>query len=151
VTDRQGQAVLALRVGGQSYAAIAARTACPLNTVKSFCLRHAETVEALRGKKICRQCGVKLEQRTKQKRRSFCCDRCRAAWWAAHRDCLNCKAFYSFCCAQCGQNFTAYGNSHRKFCSRQCFYASKQIGGNDHDKRAIPAGSHLRRGDGADG
>jgi hypothetical protein len=38
---------------------------------------------------------------------------------------LHRKALYPFVCAQCGGEFQAYGNDHRKYCSRDCYVAAR--------------------------
>jgi len=132
MSGAQAQTILELRRRGYIYADIAAHTGSSINTVKSYCLRNRDILLALDAKEICKQCGAALPQRTGAKRRSFCCDRCRLAWWAAHRDLLNRTAVYQFTCPHCGCNFKAYGNSRRKFCSRDCAYAARR-GENSYD------------------
>ena len=126
MTATQSQTILELRRRGHTYADIAAHTGGSANTVKSYCLRNERTLQALTAKEICRHCGAPIAQRSKMKQRSFCSDRCRYAWWAAHRDLLRKKAVYRFTCPRCGCNFKAYGNNHRKFCSRECAYAARR-------------------------
>jgi len=130
MTTIQVQTILELRRRGDSYAAIAAHIGSSVNTVKSHCLRNESTLQALLTKQICKHCAVPLTQRPKSKQRSFCSDRCRYAWWTAHRDLMQRCAVYQFCCPHCGKNFTAYGNAERKFCSRACHYESRR---NAHD------------------
>jgi protein-arginine kinase activator protein McsA len=122
MTEQQKSLILTLRCRGQSYAAIAERSGCPVNTVKSFCLRQADLLRDLQDKKICRKCGANLTQQTKQKPKTFCCDRCRAAWWTAHRDLLRHKCSHSCVCHRCGREFQALGRAQRTYCSRQCYY-----------------------------
>ena len=31
------------------------------------------------------------------------------------------KAYYTLTCRYCGKQFESYGNSHRVFCSRDCY------------------------------
>jgi endogenous inhibitor of DNA gyrase (YacG/DUF329 family) len=126
VTAAQSQTILELRRRGQTYADIAAHIGSSANTVKSHCLRNEPTLRALAAKEICKHCGAPLTQREKTKRRSFCSDRCRLAWWGAHRDLINRKAIYRFTCLRCGCNFKAYGNNHRKFCSKACAYEARR-------------------------
>jgi endogenous inhibitor of DNA gyrase (YacG/DUF329 family) len=95
------------------------------NTVKFYCQRNADTLNALIHKDICKQCYAKLRRKPRQKPKTFCSDSCRYAWWAAHRDLLHRKAFYRQTCGGCGREFQAYGNDHRKYCSRRCFHAAR--------------------------
>jgi len=131
MTGIQAQAILELRRRGCTYADIATHVGGSVNTVKSYCLRNERTLQALTAKEICKHCGVPLAQRPKMKQRSFCSDRCRYAWWAAHRDLLKRKAVYRFTCPHCGCNFKAYGNNHRKYCSKACAYEARRGNRND--------------------
>jgi len=35
------------------------------------------------------------------------------------------KAIYEYTCPTCGSAFTAYGNSHRKYCCHECYIADR--------------------------
>jgi endogenous inhibitor of DNA gyrase (YacG/DUF329 family) len=127
MTGTQAQTVLELRRRGSTYADIAAHVDGSINTVKSYCLRNEQTLQALAAKTICKHCGVALTQRASGKRRSFCSDRCRFAWWKVHRDLMNRRAVYCFTCQRCGGTFETHENVHRKYCSRQCYHGGKSV------------------------
>jgi len=74
---------------------------------------------------VCPQCGKEIYQRLKMRRRIFCSDKCRLTWWSNNRSLLNHKAVYIFVCQHCGRTFEDYGNSHRKYCDRDCYRASR--------------------------
>jgi endogenous inhibitor of DNA gyrase (YacG/DUF329 family) len=38
------------------------------------------------------------------------------------------KAVRHFTCPTCGNDFTSYGNAHRKYCSRACHGISRRRG-----------------------
>jgi endogenous inhibitor of DNA gyrase (YacG/DUF329 family) len=121
-----------LRSDGFGYAKIAAALGINENTVKSFCRRNglggrmANTQNDVNvGRGYCKQCGRLIAQTPKCKRRIFCSDGCRAAWWNAHPDNVRRKAFYHFTCANCGSEFTAYGNKKRKYCSHACYISGR--------------------------
>ena len=42
-------------------------------------------------------------------------------WWNSHAEQVKRKALYPFKCAACGKEFTAYGNTHRRYCSHGCY------------------------------
>ena len=132
MTAVQSQTILELRRRGHIYADIAAHIGGSVNTVKSHCLRNGQTLQALKAKEICKYCGTILTQRPKVKQRAFCSDRCRFAWWAAHRDLIKKTAMYHYSCPRCGCNFKAYGNKRRKYCSKDCAYAARR-GDDRHD------------------
>jgi endogenous inhibitor of DNA gyrase (YacG/DUF329 family) len=121
-----------LRSDGFGYAKIAAALGVTENTVKSFCKRNGlggrmanTSLEAHVGQGYCRQCGQLIVQTPKHKRRMFCSDECRAAWWNSHQGSVRRKAVYHFICANCGSEFTAYGNKKRKYCSHACYIADR--------------------------
>jgi endogenous inhibitor of DNA gyrase (YacG/DUF329 family) len=128
MTETQKQRVKELRGEGNSYASIADALGISVNTVQSHCRRNnvarhlsAATQTVNSSALFCKHCGKELAQKTGVKARKFCSDKCCAAWWAAHPDRLNRKAFYVFTCVACGKDFSAYGNSRRKYCSHSCY------------------------------
>lgn len=127
MTRSQKQRVVHLRGKGKSYAAIADTLGISENTIKSYCRRNIlsagctiaqpETAEAA---DVCLNCGRSLIHTPGLKRKRFCSDKCRSAWWKVHPEALNRKAIYHFICPKCGKVFESYGNAHRKYCSRAC-------------------------------
>lgn len=77
---------------------------------------------------VCVSCGAPITQMPGKKEKKFCSDRCRNQWWNAHLDLVDRRANYEFVCLTCGKKFTAYGNAHRKYCSRDC-YIDDRFGG----------------------
>ena len=73
--------------------------------------------------KLCLNCGKEITQPRTGHRRKFCSADCRRTWWESHQDLVQRKptAFYEGTCAYCGKTFVAYGNSHRKYCSHECY------------------------------
>ena len=69
---------------------------------------------------FCRNCGKPLTHTPGKKKRKFCSTECRLAWWNANPEKMNRKAMYSYTCPVCGSEFSAYGNAHRIYCSREC-------------------------------
>jgi endogenous inhibitor of DNA gyrase (YacG/DUF329 family) len=131
MTDLQKQRITQLRGEGKSYAAIAGMLGISVNTVQSFCRRNnlsgvaSASATDTQTAAYCKQCGKALVRTPGKKPRKFCSDSCCAAWWAAHPDLLKRKALYSFVCAYCGAEFTAYGNAHRKYCRHACYIADR--------------------------
>ena len=134
MTKQEKQEVLDLRLHGCGYRDIAELLKLPPNTVKSYLFRHPVTEEELeRARNTCRQCGVPIEQLPHRRRKQFCSDKCRMAWWNAHQERVQRRAWYSLTCGQCGREFRSYGNDHRKFCCRDCYAAYRR-------KEATPNG-----------
>lgn len=128
MTDTQKLKIRELRESGISISEIAARTGISLNTVKSHCKRNG--IAPLRKQSdregdCCRNCGKPIESTPGKKKRLFCSRECGLEWWHRHPEMLNRKALYHFTCAQCGREFTAYGNSKRRFCSVMCSSAHR--------------------------
>lgn len=112
---------------GYGYKKIASLTGLPINTVKAYCRRHPiSKKDTVAENTLCRMCGKKLEQTPHKRKRIFCSDTCRLAWWNSHRERVNRKSVYSLTCAYCGQPFESYGNAYRKFCSRKCYGLSRR-------------------------
>ena len=76
---------------------------------------------------VCENCGTKIEQKPKTKKRRFCCDECRTQWWNTHLDQVQKKAYYTTICQNCGKTMNVYGDSRRKYCSHEC-YIQKRFG-----------------------
>jgi endogenous inhibitor of DNA gyrase (YacG/DUF329 family) len=129
----QKEQVLALRGSGETCANIAESLGLSVNTVKSFCRRNsAGNREAAKIKTAvttdggeCPQCGNKIKRISGRKPKRFCSDECRVLWWNSHTGNVNQKALYSFKCAHCGKDFTAYGNAKRRYCSHSCYCADR--------------------------
>lgn len=125
MTSAQKQRIEYLRCRGDSYMSIADDLGIPENTVKSYCRRHSIGVAIKTDQTIstdtCDNCGCPLSQAPGRKRKRFCSDKCRMAWWKAHPEAVNRKAVYHFVCPTCGMEFKSYGNAKRKYCSKTCF------------------------------
>lgn len=124
LTDIQKQTITSLRTQGLTYAEIAAVTDLSANTVKSFCRRNHIQVPQPEPVIIdrCKNCGAPINQLPGAKQRIFCSDKCRYAWWNAHRR----KQPYHLLCHHCGREFISYGNRKRRFCGRECYLLARQ-------------------------
>ena len=116
MTQNQKQQIVTMRSQGSSFQAISEALDISINTVKSFYRREGKSLNP-----TCKQCGKPVEQKPRTRQKKFCCDKCRMKWWNSHPSEVKRKAVYEFTCAYCGQAFTAYGNNHRKYCSRPCY------------------------------
>lgn len=123
IAAREKQAILTMRQQGLSCPEIAAMMSLSPNTVKSLCRRskiQTPPQEALAGD-VCKNCGAPLKRTPGAKKKVFCGDKCRYAWWNRQRS----KRPYRLICYQCGKEFISYGNKKRKFCSRECYNLSR--------------------------
>ena len=141
MTNEQRATIDSLRAQGLGYKKIANMISISPNTVKSY-LRQAKPVHMEKpafeplpqpaspkqAECKCDNCGKTIEQVSGQKRKRFCSDSCRNAWWNSHLDQVRRRAIYHFTCPACGKQFSAYGNAQRKYCSRACYLEGRYGG-----------------------
>ncbi len=135
MTDAQAAQVKELRLKGMGYRAIADALGLSRDIVRNHCkakgmggyadaaTRNLQEREGRSG--ICPCCGKEIAQQGNGRPRKFCSERCRRQWWKAHPEEGSQKAMYTQVCARCGKEFTAYGNSHRKYCSHDCYIKAR--------------------------
>lgn len=139
MTDNQKIQITKLRAVGEGYGKIAQKLGISLNTVKSFCRRNdiggdvVPTIKVTKEITRCENCGEEIRQIAKQKRKRFCCDKCRNAWWNSHLGQVKRKTVYHFICPQCGKEFHIYGDNRRKYCSHDCYITARFKGGESHE------------------
>ena len=130
MTTAQKQQIEFLRDKGESYATIAYDLGISENTVKSYCRRNNIGIAIKQKQPVatstCANCCCLLRHTPGAKRKRFCSDKCRMAWWKAHPESVARKAVYRFTCPTCGDSFEAYGNANRKYCSRACFGVARK-------------------------
>ena len=124
-----------MRKAGRSYTEIADELGISKNTIKTFCRRKGlapeaedmpeETTTAPATDRLCPQCGKPVIQPEGRKKKKFCSDTCRNRWWNSHMNMVKRKAIYEYTCPTCDSAFTAYGNSHRKYCCHECYIADR--------------------------
>lgn len=137
MTDKQKAQIIKLRAAGNGYGKIAQTLGISVNTVKSFCRRNDIRENTVGGPSVvltgevttCENCGREIQQIAKQKKKHFCCDKCRNEWWNTHLDQVKRRAVYTFTCPQCGREFQVYGDRRRKYCSHECYIADRFKGG----------------------
>lgn len=119
MTDNQKAQIIKLRAAGNGYGKIAQTLGISLNTVKSFCRRNdikgntaIEPSVTLTGETTaCENCGREIQQIAKQKKKRFCCDKCRNEWWNSHLDQVKRKAVYDFRCRTAVRSSTFTGTA----------------------------------------
>ncbi|MCL1882411.1 MAG: helix-turn-helix transcriptional regulator [Defluviitaleaceae bacterium] len=123
MTQAQKEHIVKSRSKGESYAKIAADLGVSENTVKSHCRRmNQKTVDK---SDVCQQCGKVLIHIPHKKKKIFCSDKCRFAWWNTSK----CNPAHQTSCTHCGGTFDTRGNSSRKYCSHACYIAGRYGGG----------------------
>jgi len=129
MTGEQKKSIIELRKQGLGGAKIAARLGLSANTVKSYIKRNglqasSGTVNETQGTQ-CPECGAVIADTKGRQDRRFCSTACRLAWWAANRNLLNRRAWYTLVCAGCGKEFQSYGNDKRKYCGHGCYIRAR--------------------------
>lgn len=122
LTDEDKEHIAELRAAGDSYQQISDKLGLSINTVKSYINRHGLRKNTMYV--YCLQCGAELHQVPKTKRKKFCNDNCRAAWWSAHPDRINRKKVKRSC-LYCGKEFEANESSTKKYCSTDCYFKDR--------------------------
>ncbi len=125
MTEKEKAAIREYRKQGLGYKRIAKRTGISLASVKSFCRRDSFTESEPEIPKTCPNCGKLIIQPKGRPPKKFCSAQCRTIWWNSHQNLVKRKAFYMFTCPVCGRGFMAYGNAHRKYCSRDCYFKDR--------------------------
>lgn len=130
MTNHEKQLIAKMRSHRMGYREIAAALNLTENCIKKYCQRNnlggarAAAMPTQR-KDICPECGSALYNAHTGRRRRFCSDACRLAWWHKHPEQLANKQKYTYTCPCCGKQFHAYGNAHRKYCSHGCYVRAR--------------------------
>lgn len=106
--------ILELQMRGFGYKKIAVLLDLPVNSVKSFCRRHPlpNCID-----EVCLNCKKEIIQTPHKRKKKFCSDKCRYAWWS--KNVGGNKAVHI--CDACGKEFYSYKSKKRKYCSRKCY------------------------------
>lgn len=67
---------------------------------------------------VCRYCGKSIEKQTTGRRRIYCSEKCRRAWWKNH------LSLYKHECMFCGKKFESSSKT-QKFCSHDCYIGDR--------------------------
>ena len=141
MTQSDRDKIQRLRLEGKSYTQIADTLQISRNTVKSVCqrmgIKQADVLVENHDSEHCRHCGRILLQNETGKRKLFCSDLCRRAWWKQHRDKIKLKSAAKAKCAFCGRVFEDYEKNHRKYCCHTCYIRDRFGEKRPYDKRAV--------------
>ena len=77
---------------------------------------------------ICKNCNKIITYTPNKKKKEFCLDSCRYAWWRAHNKPSEKEgdAHATFICQQCGKEFIDRKDKKRKYCSQKCYAAARK-------------------------
>ncbi len=105
----------------------------PRETIKTFCKRHYRPIVLPTAEQnVCVACGKHFEYG--KRKTKYCSAECRQKWWNTHSEFVTKKAYYFQRCRCCGEEFAAYGNSARKYCSHECYITHRFKNGGTHGK-----------------
>ena len=121
MTNHQKTELDRMRRQGANAPSIAEKLELPLATIRSYIYRHPLKEQ----ESVCPNCGAAILAENRGKKRRFCSDACRMAWWNNHPTEINRQAYYPLTCQHCGKDFMSYGNKNRKYCSRECYASSR--------------------------
>jgi endogenous inhibitor of DNA gyrase (YacG/DUF329 family) len=130
MNNKSKEQIAQLRADGESYTRIAEILDLSINTIKSVCRRNNLSIasnEAVikRADSNCKQCEKPLIHSIGKKRKSFCSDQCRMAWWKVNRGLVKHIACPETRCDLCHKSFHSYGNKLRKYCSHSCYIQAR--------------------------
>jgi uncharacterized protein YjcR len=98
--------IRAMRQNGRTYGEIGDATGLSPNTVKSFCRRENIGAADASGDDphdSCKHCGRPLAHHPGRKKKRFCNDACRTAWWNRNRGWARRKKAHRSVCRRCGE------------------------------------------------
>lgn len=118
MTNLERNAIQKLQHDGLGYKRIATTLGLPVNSVKTYCRRHP--VEKNMQTAVCLMCGKELCHTPHKRKKKFCSDQCRMAWWTAHPELMQRKNLQDYICPCCGIRFSSH-KKRRVYCSRACY------------------------------
>lgn len=131
MTEEQKKQIRGFRAAGKGYKRISTALDIPVGTVKSFCRRDEADTPAITGwdatestdaseKPACLRCGKPVVRIPGRKKRRFCSEACRVAYWRTQAR----SDSEQILCAGCGKPLCGL-DRHRKFCSHACYIHSR--------------------------
>lgn len=116
MTKTERERLEQLRRSGISPRSIAEELHIPLETIRTYCKRHPLQESA----DYCPVCAKRLVHTAHRRKKRFCSDSCRRAWWKAHPEALKRKQPYHCVCHNCGTAFDTH-RPEASFCSMACY------------------------------
>lgn len=127
MTEIQKEQIERMRESGMGYSTIGNALCLSKDCIKTYCRRHSlgGVKESAETRILCPSCHMPVLQNPSRKRKRFCCDACRMAWWNAHPEAVKRKKLSRLICMHCGKAFDSK-NPHQKYCTRACYGAARK-------------------------
>ena len=119
MTEKEKRTILDMRAAGKQYKEISAELGIEVSALKVFVHRQKKPCA-----RKCAMCGKRLPDKARASQR-FCSMKCKNAWWKKHPNQDGNDKRVVRACTSCGRQFISY-NPSSKYCSRDCYYASKR-------------------------
>ncbi len=134
MTDEERKTIRIMTEQGYGYKVIASQLGLSVNTVKSFCHRNGmkagEKASKYEPYIECLRCGAPLQQTPHKKRKKFCSNTCRLAYWHDQPEELRNRTHHECVCEVCGKTFLR--PKLQRFCSTACFAEFRRKGGSGY-------------------
>ncbi len=118
------ETIIEMKNSGSSYSQIATNLKISVNTVKSIIKRAKD--EKTKEERYCLNCGARLKMIPKHKKKKFCSDVCRLAYWKKNN-----RSLIEGICKKCGRTVYYYPSKIKSFCCRSCYL--KYVGGKESE------------------
>lgn len=119
-SDKEILQIEELRRQGLGYRRIAEQLNLSVSKMRYYCRSRPAPTDMDMVFGLCLYCGKPLEHTPLHKKKKFCTEGCRRAWWKEHPAEINRKKDLLRTCEFCGKEFaTARDDAH--FCSRYCY------------------------------
>jgi len=127
------KSIFKMKSQGLRNYAVASMLGLKKDTLHEFCKKYhlcgpeevirLNIIELVQHNIICPQCYGPIRHKKRGRRKRFCTEKCRRAWWKEHEEARNRnpKSWYSNQCLACGKYFVVYGNHCQKYCNRECY------------------------------
>ena len=124
MTDEQKRLAENMFNQNHTYSEISRAVGTSRDAVKAY-IRRRRCTPALekpdKSADSCKNCGLVIVQKAKQKPRKFCSTECRYAWFNRNRVSSRKNSLVRAVCPYCGAVFEKYASAPKKYCSHKCY------------------------------
>ena len=126
----QKELIVAYREEGLSYREIADKTGTSEQFCRTVCSRANKRKKkaCAHHEELCKFCEKPLDHVNGKRKKEFCSDQCRFAYYYREKK----RKSYIRTCEFCGKEFVSSGNPDKRFCSRDCRTEAERRVREDH-------------------